>query len=142
MSQCFILRSDSGKTIGYIQRFNQVCQCKVCEEECVKRCDLYLLDERGSIHMYVMKNFQIDPSWESNYGALAGGAIVNNDKIVAYTGEDIKHLVWKDIARRAERGIKPSKQTQNRQEDRTCTHQRCRRRWPPNPCLPDQILEE
>lgn len=144
MGKSFMLRDEQGKTVGYIQQAGEALRCRIYEAKGRIYCDLYLVDGVGNIHITKINAIHQEHEWRETHMTVTGGCVVLDGKILADTGEEARRRARAYLQQNAavrESDVKREEIVERSQADKNKPAISLRRRWPPNPCCPENAFE-
>jgi len=138
MGKSFVLRNRTGKAVGYIQQVGDMLRCGIHEPGEQKTCDLYLVDDCGSVHKKEIDAVIHEHKWRMEFVTITGGCLAMDGTILAETGKDISRRMQAHWVRKAakERSLKHEEgaEKQSKRQENTAYP---KKHWPPNPCCPE-----
>ena len=134
MGKSFVFRDGSGNVAGYLQQAGEHLRCRIREDLGEKNCELLVVNSDESIEIRNLNTDQTEFEWDKTNGAVAGGCIVQEGKILADTGGNARQSV-----RRIQKKCAKKDTSQDIKADtaESLTYGNCKsnfRRWPSNPC--------
>ena len=139
MGRCFVLRSDAGKAIGYIQQVERTIRYGTQGGIDVKRCQLYFVDQNALVHMSELQNNCVEQVFQEEY-VISGGCLIMDDVLIASTSEDAKKHIMRHLAQEPKRRLTVTEENvQEKPEQSVRNEYHQNRNWPPNPCNPEMI---
>lgn len=140
MGRCFVLRSDAGKAIGYIQQVERTIRCGIQVEINVKRCQLYFVDQNSLVHMSELKNNCVEQVLYEEKYVVSGGCLIMDDVLIASTSEVAKKCIMRYLAQVPKLGSITEEDGKEKSE-KALRKENCQfhRNWPPNPCNPELV---
>lgn len=139
MGQCFVLRNNEGKAIGYIQQVEHTIRYGIQIREDLKQCQLYLVDQNSLVRKKALKPHGGEQEWYEEGCVIKGGCLLQDGAVIASTSEDAKNCLMRYLAHVPKRKFLAKTESEREKPVRTVCNENIRfqRNWPPNPCNPE-----